>query len=384
MQLSEVVKSIYIIHVLLLEYWIFIARSWIFYYTYWYVLHLDCPMPPSFLPEHSSSNGKGSCKLTARNPKPPQLPQCFGASVRHPESFIESETTSHCTDVFPSHWKKTTQHRIRSLAYSMWLPCEWGIHHDMERNDFRRHRSPSTLASKTPALTKLAIIDFCVYVPLHSTPPAAGSQPFAEFSTWMMAIVTATMATCHRRLQVLMHQPSKKWHILVSHLISHPQLGSYFWIIFQNLLDISWDFHTFPKEKICQTGHILVSLVACRITSMHPRTWKMEKCARWKRFPISMPFQRVNGHKGFLPIFYKMVVANEAIEFHFKNKKPVAWSSSISQCWMCRDPIFLVKGQVPRELPISCLLPCLHPESAYPMATWHSCVFLKAKLFKRA
>lgn len=265
-------------------------------------------MPPTFLPEHSSSNGKGSCKLTARNPKPPQLPQCFGASVRHPESFIESETTSHCTDVFPSHWKKTTQHRIRSLAYSMWLPCEWGMHHDMERNDFRRHRSPSTLTSKTPALTKLAIIDFCVYVPLHSTPPAAGSQPFAEFSTWMMAIVTATMATCHRRLQVLLHQPSKKWHFS-----KPPNFPPTTWLIFlDNFPRILWTFHEI--SIISQGGNmtnrvifpsILVSLVACRITSMHPRTWKVQKMCPAKRFPISMPFQGSTGTRDFCPFFTK-------------------------------------------------------------------------------
>lgn len=154
----------------------------------------------------------------------------------------------------------------------------------MERNDFRRHRNPSPLISKTPALTKLAIIDFCVYVPLHSTPPAAGSQPFAEFSTWKMAIVTATMATCHRRLQVFMHQLSKKWHILVSHLIYPTRNLAH---IFGKFPEFSGHFMRFPYisqgynyAKPVIFPSILVSLVACRITSMHPRTWKMEKCAR--------------------------------------------------------------------------------------------------------
>ena len=151
----------------------------------------------------------------------------------------------------------------------------------------------------------LAIIGFCVYAPLHPTAPAAGSQPFAEFSTWMMAIVTAMMATCHRRLQVLMHQPSKKWHFEKKCKLPTtfpPQLGSCL---------------EFPPEFFGHFHHfqvilpsILVSLVACRITSMHPRTWKLEMCQNAthrisKR--CSPPFQGRNGPQGVFFYFKKKI-----------------------------------------------------------------------------
>ena len=157
-----------------------------------------------------------------------------------------------------------------------------------------------------------------------ATPPAAGSQPFAEFSTWMMAIVTATMATCHRRLQVLMHRPSKKWHfngILVSHQFPTLNLAHIFGYFpefsghFMRFDEISIHFPRRKYDKPNIFPLILVSLVACRITSMHPRTWKMEKMGPAKAFSEKDAISRVNGHKGFLPVFYKMVVANEVISY---------------------------------------------------------------------
>lgn len=190
----------------------------------------------------------------------------------------------------------------------------------------------------------------CAPLPLrlghsHSLNSALGWWPSSQ-RRWQLAI-GAFKSWCTSR---------PKSGILVSHLISHPQLGSYFWIIFQNSLDISWDFHTFPKGKLCQTGSSSHRSWSAWWHAASPRCipapgrWK--KCARRKG----------QGAQGiFANFFYKMVVANEVRLLNFISKKSscvkflnftvlnVSWSHFSSE----RTGSMWVANQLPSALPAS-------------------------------
>lgn len=116
LQLSEVIKSTYMYCFLNIFLSLRIHKIFV---TYWYVLYLDNPMPTTFLLTLSTPRPMARVPASSLPATPNRLgaSRCFGAGTT--SRIVHRISTSHCTDVFPSHWKKTTQHRMRSLAYSM-------------------------------------------------------------------------------------------------------------------------------------------------------------------------------------------------------------------------------------------------------------------------